>query len=100
MDILHAALGVGGDDHEPIVLANLGAGGRELADGGEEHSLAAAQADEVGLLVLRIGLVLHPFIPAVSGDQRAVRPYLPEELPLATVSARALLGGDIFPFFA
>ena len=90
MDIQHATLGVGGDDHEPIVFANLAAGVGELADGGEEHRLAAAQADEVGLLVLRIGLVLHPFIPAVSCDQRAVRPYLLEEL-----AARHRLGAGV-----
>lgn len=77
VDVDHTAAAVGGDDHETFVLAKFVIHQRELADAGAERGLPVASANEVGLL-FRPSFI-HPFIPAINGAERPVRPGRAEE---------------------
>lgn len=49
MDVDHAALAIGGDDHETVVLAEFVIHQRELTDAAAERGLPVASANEVGV---------------------------------------------------
>jgi len=91
VDVDHAAVAVGGDDHETFVLAEFVIHQRELTDAGAERGLPVSSANEVGLLSRPA--FIHPFIPAINGAERPVRPGRAKERTMATTLAAVKVAG-------
>ncbi|MCY1453416.1 hypothetical protein D9M71_704030 [compost metagenome] len=96
MDVDHAALAVGGDDHETVAVLWFLV--RELADAGAQGWLTVPPANEVGLLLWTA--FVHPLIPAIDRAERPVRPDRAEVGPMGDllgsgIDRRRLVGGPM-----
>nr|WP_241494475.1 hypothetical protein [Pseudomonas fuscovaginae] len=80
MNVDHALVAGGSDDHEAVAL--VGRKSRmHLGQCREEHRRLVLEPNEVRLFLLRVVGIFDPFVPTVCHHQRSpIRPELLEEL--------------------